>query len=280
MKSKYCILAVMDIKSKHIQQQYEGYLQTPALWENVPVFGLHQFKTPKQAITVFNRETPKNLRLGKLVEFFVSSELSQNNDIKTLLENYQVQNGKHTIGEIDCILLHENKPIHLEVVYKFYLYDENVGTTEIEHWIGPNRNDTLIKKLSKLKEKQLPLLYNEYTEPILDKLHLKSEEISQAVLFKAQLFTPYKETIGFENLNKDCLKGFYVNVSDINQFHDCKFYIPSKKNWLSEVHLQVDWMVYKQFSEQINILTEQKMSPLCWIKFPNGLTKKFFVVWW
>ncbi|WP_415859547.1 DUF1853 family protein [Aureibaculum sp. 2210JD6-5] len=111
--------------------------------------------------------------------------------MKILTENIQVQHDKRTVGELDCILIKDNTPIHLEIIYKFYLYDNSVGSSEIEHWIGPNRNDTLLKKLTKLKEKQLPLLYSEHTKPILDDFNLNPKIINQLVYFKAQLFTPY-----------------------------------------------------------------------------------------
>jgi len=62
------------------------------------------------------------------------------------------------VGELDCLILRDKKPIHLEVIYKFYLYDASVGDTEIAHFIGPNRKDSLIEKLTKLQEKQLPIL--------------------------------------------------------------------------------------------------------------------------
>ncbi|WP_417362003.1 DUF1853 family protein [Galbibacter sp.] len=271
----------MDIKSKQLQQQFQGYLQTPLLWGKQAVFGLHQLQIPKQKTIIFNRKTAHNLRLGKLVEQFVGEELNAIKEISILLENVQVQNEKQTIGELDCILEYDKTPIHLEIVYKFYLYDDSALGSEIAHWVGPNRNDTLIKKLTKLKEKQLPLLYNPHTKTILEGLNLKAENISQRVLFKAQLFAPHKKnSFKFEQLNEACLHGFYVNVSEINQFRDCKFYIPSKKDWLIAVHPQVHWQTYNQFSEEIKALTSQRMSPLCWIKYPNGTLEKFFVVWW
>ncbi|MEJ4088177.1 DUF1853 family protein [Galbibacter orientalis] len=271
----------MDTKSKNIQLQYQGYLNTPLLWEQTKLYGLKQLYLPMVATAVFNRVTASNLRLGKLVEQFVSTQLSQYEFINVLLENFQVQNGKQTIGEFDCILEYDEKPIHLEIIYKFYLYDENVGTSEIEHWIGPNRNDTLLKKLTKLKEKQLPLLYNIHAKTALEALNLKAETIEQRVLFKAQLFIPYtKRQVEFKTLNEACLSGFYINHTEIDRFKDCKFYIPSKKNWLVEVHSNVAWQTYSQFSIIIRELIAQKMAPLCWIKFPNGTLQKFFVVWW
>ena len=105
--------------------------------------------------------------------------------------------------------------------------------------------------------------------------------ILQIRLFKAQLFIPYtKRQVEFKTLNEACLSGFYINHTEIDRFKDCKFYIPSKKNWLVEVHSNVAWQTYSQFSIIIRELIAQKMAPLCWIKFPNGTLQKFFIVSW
>ena len=270
------------MKENHhnVQLQYQGYVNTSFLWQKNPVLGLHQFELHKQKDTQFNEQLPNNMRLGKCVERFVSHELQQQSEIDVLLENKQVQHIKQTIGELDCILHQDKQTIHLEIVYKFYLYDARVGTTEIEHWIGPNRNDTLFKKLTKLKGKQLPLLYSDYTKPILKALELDSGKIKQRVFFKAQLFTPFKAEYEFKLFNEDCLTGFYIHFTEIELFKACKFYIPTKINWLIEVQKQVDWLNYQKFKQQVAIIIKAKTSPLCWIKFPNGSVKKFFVIWW
>ncbi|MEE9430106.1 MAG: DUF1853 family protein [Melioribacteraceae bacterium] len=269
----------MDLTSNNTQAQYQGYLNTPLLWMN-PVFGLKQLKIPTKITSVFNETIPNNLRLGKRVERFVSHDFKQHETIDILIENIQIQNEKITIGELDCILKLDKEPIHLEIVYKFYLFDKKVGTTEFDHWIGPNRNDSLVAKLTKLKEKQLPLLYNPHTKPILDSLNLKIDDLKQFVCFKAQLFIPYQKEVKFTRLNKECVYGFYVHISEVIQFTDCKFYIPSKINWLLEVHTQVKWLTYSVFLDEIHQITKKKTAPLCWIKFPNGKLQKFFVVWW
>ena len=82
---------------KNSQAQYQGYLHTPMLWKN-SVFGIQQFEFSTDIENIFNESIPENLRLGKRVERFVSSELQQNNKITILLENVQVQNEKITIG--------------------------------------------------------------------------------------------------------------------------------------------------------------------------------------
>ncbi|MEL4308331.1 DUF1853 family protein [Joostella sp. CR20] len=271
----------MNTATKNIQLQFQGYSDTPLLWHGSNVYNLKQFEFSTDKTIVFNRKLTPNLRLGKLVEQFVSEELATQNDVEIVAENYQVQNNKQTIGEIDCLLFKANTPIHLEIIYKFYLYDETVGTTEIEHWIGPNRKDTLLMKLTKLKEKQLPLLYNPFTQPLLNSLNIKVETIKQEVLFKAQLFLPFgKYSIDFKQINEECVTGFYIHHTELQQLQAGKFYIPSKKNWLVNPHAAVDWILFDAFSAEIENLVSLKKSPLCWIKYPNGIIKKFFVVWW
>ena len=129
--------------------------------------GLPQIKLNKQNINSTNLAVKQKLRLGHLVERFVSHELHYSKNIEVLAENIQIKQEKVTIGEIDCLLKYKQTPIHLEISYKFYLYDESVGASELEHWIGPNRKDSLIEKITKLKTKQLPLLYKPAAEQLL-----------------------------------------------------------------------------------------------------------------
>lgn len=111
-------------------------------------------------------------------------------------------------------------------------------------------------------------------------MHLNSEQIQQRVYFKAQLFIPYQTNVAFDLLNKECLAGFYIHFSEIEQFSYCKFYIPIKVDWLIEVQTYLNWLGYHQFYEKITPIINKKSAPLCWIKFPNGIVQKFFVVWW
>ena len=270
----------MHKPSKNIQLQYEGYLNTPLLWSDRPLLGLEQLQFTKQLTTHFYEDISNSMLLGKRVERFVNAELVQLENIQILLENAQIQNQKVTIGEIDCILKQADIPIHLEIVYKFYLYDASVGSTEIDHWIGPNRKDSLVQKLSKLQDKQLPLLHSTYAKSVLNKVNIDPEHTVQKVLFKAQLFTPFQKQVEFNLLNQNCLRGFYIPISKIQQFSTCKFYIPIKVDWLIEVQKYVEWLSFDQFEKRITLLISEKRAPLCWIKFPNGIMQKFFVIWW
>ncbi len=73
---------------------------------------------------------------------------------------------------------------------------------------------------------------------------------------------------------------FDLLVCHYHFFKNCKFYIPSKVNWLQEVQPYTDWITFHQFSPKIEVLIKEKTSPLCWLKTQNGEVLKFFIVWW
>ncbi|TYA70022.1 DUF1853 family protein [Seonamhaeicola marinus] len=263
-----------------LQKRYQGFLATPCLWYKNSVFDLNQFEITSSSSKI-NFQIDESLRLGKYVERFVSFELAQHPNISVLAENIQILKDKITLGELDCLLLKDDQPIHLEIIYKFYLYDASVGNTEIEHFIGPNRKDALIEKLNKLKDKQLPLLHSKTCKPYLDRLNLRAENILQEVYFKAQLFLPYhNQDIQLQELNNDCVIGYYITRIDLADFEDCKFYIPTKKDWLIQPHPNVDWLNFNSFKTIATTYFESQFSTLCWVKFKNGALKKMFLVWW
>jgi len=262
-----------------LQKRYEDFLKTPWLWQNTAVFNLKQFQI-EQIVSKIDIEIDEKLRLGKYIERLVSFQLKQHQDISVLAENIQIQDNKITLGELDYLLLKNNKPIHLEIIYKFYLYDDTVGKTEIDHFIGPNRKDSLLEKLVKLKEKQLPLLFSNACKPYLDKLQLHAKAIAQQVFFKVQLFVPFNQNITLKTLNNDCISGVYITKKELEYFTDCKFYIPSKKDWLVEPYTSIDWVSYSDFNNMTRSYFENQFSTLCWVKHKNGELKKMFLVWW
>lgn len=264
-----------------IQAQYQGYLQTPYLWKGSGPLGLEQIELSELETSKFDQRISANLRLGKLVERFVAQELEQHENIELLAENIQILEGKKTLGELDCLLLMDGKPIHLEVVYKFYLYEATAGSSALEYWIGPNRRDSLVLKLAKLKEKQLPLLYHPKTLEQLEKLGLEIGEIEQRVCFKAQLFTPADPLkVNWEQLNPGCVAGTYLDFDRLIRYKDCKFYIPDKHDWLIAPLANKPWLNYTDAKEILTRFMLQESAPLVWVKHPKGAIEKVFVVWW
>jgi len=170
-----------------VAKQFSGYAATPFLWKGA-LNGLDMYVPElQQKKAQFQGLDMPNSRLGKRVEEFVLWELQNEVGVRVLRENVQVFDRQTTIGELDCLLLKGQQAIHLEMVYKFYLYDPSLGIG-LDRWIGPNRNDSLVQKLSKLKERQLPLLCKPPTQPVLQNCGLVAENILQQVFFKACIF--------------------------------------------------------------------------------------------
>lgn len=269
----------MENKISDIKLQFNGYCNTPSLWNN-------SLNTLIQHILITNNQYNTNLnvisevRLGKRVERFVSICLKQQSNIEIVAENIQIIKDKTTLGELDCIIIEDETPIHLEIVYKFYLYNPCIGNTELDHWIGPNKRDSLVNKLNKLKEKQLPLLHKPETQNRLNQFNIKVEEINQRVHFKAQLFILLNTEASFDQLNEECLYGYYIHYKGFVEYQTYQFYFPSKLDWLIDTHNRVDWMDYDEISEDLNQSISNEISPLCWMKDSNNNIIKLFIVWW
>lgn len=230
----------------------------------------------------FNKEVTKQLRLGKWVEEFVLFQLEQNTSVGHIIPGLQIQGSKTTIGELDVIFEYNTIPIHLEIVYKFYLYDPKLTSQNpLAHWIGPNRNDTLLFKLTKLRDQQLPLMYHPLSQQKLQEHNLNGDNIEQFVVFKAQLYTPYHMDFKMEGtLNPSCLKGQYINVKALNVLKSFQIYIPDKLEWLISPTLRVSWLDYTKAKVIILQHIHNKRSPLIWAKDHNSVIKSYFITWW
>lgn len=261
---------------------FKGFQNTPLLWHADTVEGLQQFPIIPTHKTFVPFSKTTQLRLGKWVEAYVNFQLKQDLNITILEENLQIRDHHKTIGELDLLFLNNTQPIHLEIAYKFYLYDTlNTYENPLEYWIGPNRNDSLIYKLKKLKERQLPLLYHSATKTILNNKNLSPETFTQCMHFKAQLFLPFNATaIDMSFLNNNCIEGFYLSFNALQQLNSYQFYIPQKLEWLSHPKLEVNWLSFAQAQQAIPAFIDQKQSPLCWIKSNTNTVKKCFITWW
>lgn len=264
--------------STDIRRRFDAYRNTPLLWQN-ELEGMTTLEIPSTSNTSYP-ENSSAIRIGKLVEEFVQFELEQAKDVTVLKSNHQIIDEQITLGEIDSLLQLDERNIHLEIVYKFYLYDP-AKEGELPSWVGPNQKDSLIQKLDKLKTKQMPLLYHPASSELLKELKLNPNEMDQAVCFKAQLFVPYSAlNNSFQVVNNDCIQGFYLHKAELGKFSNCQFFIPSKLDWLIEAHNDVAWSSFETFSEEATSALANEKSPLCWMKSPEGELQRFFLVWW
>ncbi|BAO77306.1 DUF1853 family protein [Winogradskyella sp. PG-2] len=269
----------MDLITK---LRYKGYLATPPLWKDNDVSQYNQVILSDNSEIIDNSDKFKNKRLGKLVEEFVNHQIKQESAYTWICNNLQIQEGKQTVGEIDALYYFKDLPIHIEIVYKFYLYDTlKTYKSPLAYWIGPNRKDSLLYKLDKLHNKQLPLLHHKSTKAYLDNYNLKAKTIAQKLCFKAQLFLPHNNlSIDIKPLNPGCIIGYHITFNKIEVLKNYEFYFPEKLDWLVIPHLNVNWISYNLAIELIKNKINDRRSPLVWIKNNKDNLYKYFITFW
>tara|TARA_B110000459_G_scaffold201039_1_gene250822 strand:- start:494 stop:1327 length:834 start_codon:yes stop_codon:yes gene_type:complete len=232
---------------------------------------------------------PTNLRLGHLAEKTVSELIARSSTYNMLYENIQLVEDKTTIGEIDFILESTlaKKPsikqiIHVELAYKFYLYDPNLSSEPLNNWIGPNRNDSLKEKLDKLKEKQLPLFYHNCAKERFNDIVI--EEASQAICLLVSLYIPYKLEVNSIPNYKHAVKGFYLNLETFYQLDNPGrlYHLPTKNEWGIKPSENQVWEKVEMVESRIRKSVEEKQAPLCWVKDEGSplIYSEIFIVWW
>ncbi len=224
---------------------------------------------------------PTNLRLGHLAESVVSGLLKSSTNYTVLHENVQLMVDKKTIGEIDFIIAEKDTDqlIHMELAYKFYLYDPTLSSQTIDNWIGPNRNDSLQEKLEKVKSKQFPLLYHDRAIAKFDTIDLA--EVSQVLCLLVSLFIPYEYKTGFSSAYEKAIKGYYLSMEKfISLNHTDKiYYLPSKREWGMDPSENENWVEFHEIEKHIEASIREKQAPLCWQKYKDSYIS-FFIVWW
>jgi hypothetical protein len=225
----------------------------------------------------------ENMRLGKQVEKIVSALITASSNYKIIQENIQIIDGKITIGELDFIVKNMETDVmfHLELVYKFYLYDPNSAEVELEKWIGPNRKDSFIEKYNKLKTKQFPLLYKDQTKSYIAELNIS--ELKQKLCFMASLFVPH-DLIGeqFPLVNPKTIVGYWLSLIKFKhiQNEQTLFYLPTKQEWGMAPNSIKIWFSKNEIIDQIEETHQRQFSPLCWVQKQDNTYEQCFIVWW
>lgn len=271
-----------------MHNQFKGFCNTASLFKeefyDLKVFELEDIDPEK--INIKNIKIEKKLPLGKRVEYFFDAIIENSSNYKMLMKNIQIIKNKNTLGEMDFIIYDKikDKNIHVELQYKYYLYDESFEN-EIDRFIGPNRNDTLLLKLKKLKNKQFPLLFKEETKLYLNDIDL--ENMEQKMLFKAHIFLPrYLKNKQVSIINSACISGYYIKYEEFIEddfFKKIELFLPHRYDWLSNPKTNQSWKKYDEVKEEIDMFININASPLVWCKYiqkDKTIIERFFITWW
>lgn len=277
------------MKDLSILNQFQGFLNTPDIFPQEYQGDFKSFYFPHINITedlikdLKELDHPRNSVLGKRMESFFEIALKYSDRYELIASNIQIIANKQTLGELDFLVFDKLnlKVLHIELVYKLYVYDPSFPT-ELQKWIGPNRRDSFTEKLEKLNSRQFPLLYKNDTLEYLKKLKVNPQEVEQQLCFKAQLFTPANRDIEkHEIINSDCIKGNWYKLEDFltRNWEENRFFSPKKKNWSCDPGNNINWKSQQELLKEVDGLFEKEKAPLIWMKTKSGFDR-FFIVWW
>ena len=158
-------------------------------------------------------------RLGYYFEHLVEFWLQQRIAPDRIESHLRVFREKRVLGEYDFIFQPSDSDTvyHWETVVKFYLrYQDEDGVC---HWYGPNANDTLDKKLSRLMSHQLKLSELPEARALL---HSKGySNIRSRAFFKGYLFYPSGSNWSEPGLVHSAtapghLKGWWTTINELH----------------------------------------------------------------
>lgn len=265
------------------ENRYLGYKATPPLWTTQQaLLPSPQIKLPAGPSKIAPPPDQKNQRLGKLVETFVYHQIRSQPTVEWIADGLQIQQNNRTVGELDALYYDQGTPVHLEVAYKFYLYDTLAEYPDpLASWIGPNRKDNLSLKLQKLSRKQFPLLHHPAAATYLSGFGLTADRISQRVCVKGQLFLPYhQQSTDVGPLNPACVAGFHLPFRELSVLKAYDFFVPQKLDWLIVPHHDVAWLGFVAAKLQVGKDIGVGRSPLVWWRSPQGELGRCFMTAW
>ncbi len=173
----------------------------------------------------------KNTRLlGKYFEALLEYALIKSPYKKLIASNLQINSNGKTIGELDFIYrnLIEEKIIHLEAAGKFFI------AINREELLGPNPNDSLEKKIDKIKTNQISLSSSNEGKEELKSLGI-DEEVFPRALIKGYLFYPNENNSLPNYINPNHMRGNVLRENDFKMLkvNSCKWKILDRKEWVS-----------------------------------------------
>ncbi len=270
-----------------VKDQFKGFIETPEIFAENGIFEYPLFKTLNRVpqISDFKPSAPPASVLGKRMEDFFAQYITHFTPEEILIQNKQVIQGKNTVGEIDFLLKDTSSEVisHVEMIFKFYLFDPDSGTSELDHLIGPNKRDSLNQKLKRLQKRQFPLLFHPATKDLLSSLKIDAEQVVQKMCFKAWIFLPLNmKDIEMSQINPETLSGYWIKAEEFTPkaYGENRFFIPGKFYWPVDPEVNEVWKSYKVIKEELHTLLQKKFAPLIWMKTPEGNYERFFVVWW
>lgn len=152
-------------------------------------------------------------RLGTYYERLWQFALCNAPDVELLAANLPIRQAGLTLGEMDLLLRDAEGVHHLEMAVKFYLGPDAGDCTRLAHWLGPNSQDRLDIKVSRLCSHQLPLSATPEARAVL--AELTCSEVTSALWLGGYLFDSWPNGgTAPAGAHPDRLLGHWIRLRD------------------------------------------------------------------
>ena len=137
--------------------------------------------------------------LGSYFEVLFSYAIRHFSTLTVLLEHQQVVEQGKTLGEVDMLVeTPDGTLLQFEIAIKFYLERPSLYP---EHWIGPNKNDSLYKKVSRARAHQLTIMETASAKEQWQDI-LKGRPVTPCLLIYGRLFLSLND----DSNRLDCIR--------------------------------------------------------------------------
>ncbi|MBT2340030.1 MULTISPECIES: DUF1853 family protein [Pseudomonas] len=127
----------------------------------------------------------KTRRLGLYYERLWQFAVQHAPGIELIAANLPIRREGHTLGELDLLLRDGDGIHHLELAIKLYLGPQQGDGQDAAQWLGPGCHDRLDRKLTHLREHQLPISARPESREALAALGIEPSGIE---LFRSELW--------------------------------------------------------------------------------------------
>ncbi|WP_353668076.1 DUF1853 family protein [Marinomonas sp. THO17] len=170
--------------------------------------------------------------LGSYFEALFSFAIEQLTELKIIKEHFQIDQMGKTLGEVDMLVRLPTGEIHqFEIAIKFYLQRPDLAPND---WIGPNKNDSLHKKVTRARQHQLTLLSTSVGKQWLEQHNITSEVESNLLIF-GRFYMALNNSRAIELWFAEEVLGGWIRASQFIQlqaYFSC-FYVLQKPHWMS-----------------------------------------------
>nr|WP_245546243.1 DUF1853 family protein [Marinomonas posidonica] len=239
---------------------------------------LKQNPTPLMA----KLEQTKSHFLGSYFETLFSFAVSELSILSIKREHFQITRQGQTLGEVDMLVaLPDGQLQQFEVAIKFYLHRADLAPND---WIGPNKNDSLVKKVTRARQHQLQILKTkEGADSVRDLSH--DNDIAASLLVFGRLYRALRTASDLhEWLSEE--SGAWIRAGDILWLRKyfSHFIILEKPHWMAFPCFKEDFTFFSPetaYNLVSNFLHDDRPLHLCLnstLAEMEGVKKHVFVV--